>query len=96
MIQPRESLHCVRCWAELRPGEGNLYVVRILAVADPYPPIVSERDVLEDIGTEIQRLLAEIQGKTDRELMDQVYRRKLFHLCGPCYRWWIEDPIRDR
>jgi len=24
--------------------------------------------------------------------MDQVYRRLVLYLCGPCYREWIEKP----
>ena len=24
--------------------------------------------------------------------MDEVRRRLVLHLCGPCYRQWIEDP----
>jgi hypothetical protein len=31
---------------------------------------------------------------SERELMDQVFRRLTIHLCGTCYRQWIEDPTR--
>ena len=35
-----------------------------------------------------------MRGMTEQELMDQVYRRLTIHLCGDCYRVWIEDPAR--
>ena len=30
---------------------------------------------------------------SERELLDQVHRRLVLHLCGPCYGQWIEDPV---
>jgi hypothetical protein len=82
-------LLCRRCGATLRPGKGDFYVVRIEAVADPYPPDLS----LEDFDRlDLEGILREIEGASEQELMDQVYRRLTIHLCGPCYRTWIEDP----
>lgn len=37
-------LCCDRCAAELTPGEGSFYVVRIEALADPTPPSFSAND----------------------------------------------------
>jgi hypothetical protein len=31
-------------------------------------------------------------GVSEQEALDQVYRRLVLYLCGPCYRVWIEDP----
>ena len=85
-------LLCHRCGAELTPGKGDFYVVRIEAVADPAPPELSEDD-LEDLdpGEEIDRIIEETSGMSERELMDGVWRRLTIHLCGRCYRTWIED-----
>jgi hypothetical protein len=33
-----------------------------------------------------------MDGVTAQEALDQVYRRLVIHLCGPCYRNWIENP----
>ena len=85
-------LSFARCETELKPGEGDFYVVKIEAVADPTPPIFSEEDLQKDIQQEIERLFAEMQHLSEQELLDQVYRRLFLHLCGPCYRRWIEDP----
>ena len=85
-------LLCHRCGAALTPGEGNFYVVRIEAFADPTPPRFSEGDFEIDFNAEIEKLLEEMKHMTPRELMDQVHRRLTIHLCGACYRLWIEDP----
>jgi hypothetical protein len=41
----RPACTCRRCGRELHPGRGELYVVSVLAVADPYPPIFTEEDI---------------------------------------------------
>jgi hypothetical protein len=85
-------LCCDRCGAELRPGEGSFYVVRIEAFADPTPPSFSVDDLIRDAKAEIRRLLDELGELSAQEAMDQVYRRLVLYLCGPCYRQWIENP----
>jgi len=83
---------CRRCGRDLDPGRGDLYVVSILAVADPSPPIFTEEDMAADIGAEILRLTAQVNRLGAEQAQDQVYRRMVFHLCASCYRRWIEDP----
>ena len=85
-------LECRRCGRELHPGRGDLYVVSILAVADPWPPVFTEQDLARDVGSEIRRLIAELSRLDTQQVQDQVYRRLTLHLCGPCYRQWIENP----
>jgi len=85
---------CARCGSELRLGSGDLYVVRIEAVADPTPPSFSAEDLQHDPRAEIERLLRQLSGLSAQEALDQVHRRLLLYLCGPCYRQWIEDPVK--
>jgi len=91
-------LLCHRCGCDLRPGAGNFYVVRIEALADPTPPTFDEDQLAHmtaaDIDAEINALLDQMKEMTEQEMMDQVHRRVTIHLCGPCYRQWIEDPAR--
>jgi hypothetical protein len=87
-------LSCAKCGADLTPGKGDFYLVRIEAVADPFPPCFSEEDLARDPKAEIARLIEQMKGLSERELLDQVYRRLVVYLCGPCYRAWIEDPIK--
>ncbi len=92
--EPEAHLFCHRCGAVLRPGEGNFYVARIEAFADPTPPNLTEADLAVDIDEAIERILEEIRHMSEAELMDQVYRRLTIHLCGTCYAEWIENPAR--
>lgn len=83
---------CRRCGRQLHPGKGDLYVVSILAVADPSPPVFSEEDLAQDIGAEILRLTAQLNRLDAQQAQDEVYRRVVLHFCSSCYRRWIEDP----
>jgi len=96
MNPPGEThLVCHRCGCSLTPGEGDFYVVRIEAFADPTGPNIDLNQATRmDIAAEIERLIDAMKDMTERELMNQVYRRLTIHLCGPCYRQWIEDPAR--
>ena len=69
-------------------------MVRIEALADPSPPRFSEDDLKQDLRAEIERLFSQMSGLSERELIDQVYRRLVLYLCRPCYRQWIEDPVK--
>ncbi len=88
------ALLCHRCGRELFPGRGDFYVVRIEAFADPTPPELAEWINPEELEAKIDELIEQMRGMTEQELMDQVYRRLTLHLCGDCYRVWIEDPAR--
>jgi hypothetical protein len=89
----RANLFCHRCGAILTPGEGDFYVVRIEAMADPTGPNISAEELARmDPAKEIDRLIDQMRDIPEQELMDMVYRRLTIHLCGPCYRKWIEDP----
>jgi hypothetical protein len=85
-------LVCSRCSAELRPGRGELYVVRIEAFADPSPPDLTSEDLMRDLRGEIDRLIRSLDRLSPQEAMDQVYRRLTIFLCNACYRAWIESP----
>jgi hypothetical protein len=61
-------------------------------MADPSPPDLDERDLGAAPRREIQRLVDEMSGLSQQELMDQVYRRVTIFLCLPCYTKWIENP----
>jgi hypothetical protein len=85
-------LLCHRCGCELRPGDGNFYFVRIEAWADPTPPNISAEDLAADVSAEIDQVIEQMRDMSEQELMDQVYRRLTIHLCGVCYKTWIENP----
>ena len=87
------SLLCHRCGTPLTPGRGDFYVVRIEARADPTPPEITEDELAADPRAELQRTIDQLRHQSEREMMDQVHRRLTLHLCAPCYRHWIENPV---
>ena len=91
---PPVALLCHRCGVDLTPGRGDYYVVRIEAFADPTGPHITDADLDADIEAAIERILEELRGLSEAELMDQVDRRLTILLCGRCYRQWIVDPAR--
>jgi hypothetical protein len=90
-VTDRPPLRCARCAVALRPGAGDFYRVSIEAVADPSPPDLPALEPA-DIRAQIEQALARLQDMTEQEALAQVSRRLTFHLCGPCYRRWIENP----
>ena len=87
-----DAIFCHRCGQQLTPGDGNFYVARIEAVADPTPPPFGPDSDSEDFNRRFGELMEEISRYSEGELMDQVYRRMTIHLCRLCYQNWIEDP----
>ncbi len=92
MTDEELPLLCARCLAELTPGEGSFFVVTIEAVADPTPPVFSDEDLARDTAQELRDLVEQLADYSERELMDQVHRRMVLHLCNGCFRIWIEHP----
>ena len=94
MSTSANPLNCARCSMPLTAGRGDFYMVSIVAVADPSPPVFLEEDLTRDVAREIRRLVKRMSGMEEQEAMDQVYTRKVLTLCLPCYHDWIEDPAR--
>lgn len=85
---------CHRCGVIAPPTETEsdpFYIVRIEAFADPAPPQI-DTSSLRDLESEIDRLIESMQDLSERELMDQVYRKLTITLCAACYVTWIENP----
>ncbi len=85
-------LFCDRCSREIQAGRGDFYVVRIEAIADPTPPEFTLEDLERDHREEIARLCKALQHLSEREALEQVYRRLTIFLCNACYFQWIENP----
>ena len=82
---------CHRCGKLLERGVGAFYLVKIEAVSDPSPPNADA--LLDDDGQKLDELLDQLDGLSEREMMDQVQRTLTMHLCNACYRGWIEHPV---
>lgn len=82
---------CHRCASVLSLGKGRFRVVRIEAFADPTCTIDTDISA-EVLAAEYEALLDQMKDLSERELMDQVYRRLTIILCEPCFNAWIENP----
>ena len=91
-----EPLLCARCLKMLQPGQGEFYVVKIDAVADPTPPEITADDLRRDSRREWREILAALADVSSQEALDQVYRHVVIHLCNACFRDWIENPAQTR
>ena len=89
-------IFCARCLAELIPGRGNFFVVRIQAVADPTPPELTLEDLDRDHRAQFEQLVREMADHSEQELLDQVYRNVTIHLCNRCFQQWIEHPAGQK
>jgi hypothetical protein len=87
------QLHCKPCSKEVHPGRGDFYLVRIDAVSEPHPPIITEEDLDQDVGAEIERLIRLMKSMNQQQLERQVYRRKAIYRCVACFNRWIEAPV---
>jgi hypothetical protein len=85
-------LMCDGCRAELHPGQGDYYVVKISAVADPCPPRFSEEDLAKDIEAEVRQVIEQLELCTPREAREQVFRQLELNLCLACLERWFDDP----
>ena len=70
---------CLRCGIELRLGSDTCYLIKVEAMADPSPPIISTDD---GIRQEIEGLFAKMKDLSPQEAMDQVYRRPRLLFCA--------------
>ena len=46
--------------------------------------------------TDRAALLKQLEGLTQEEMENQVYRRFVFDLCPACQRKYLSDPLRTR
>lgn len=59
-----------------------------------YDPLeITEEELSQDHDLDIRRALDELRDLTEKEAMDQVYRRFRFELCRPCQRVYLRDPL---
>jgi hypothetical protein len=68
------------------------YVVRIDVFADPSIPPISAED-LEESDEKLADLIKQMQGMSADDLQDQVHRRFEYHICRPCQRRFLANPL---
>jgi hypothetical protein len=96
MTDGSEPLFCDYCSRVLTPGQGEFYIVRIDAVADPTPPVLADKyQDPDELRRQITLLFEKLNDSSEQEAMDQVFRRVVLYLCNACYGRWIENPTNS-
>ena len=85
---------CDLCGKELRPGDGQRYVVRIEVFAAHDPAEITEADLDEDHMEAVSQLLREMEDNLDDadgpEPSSHHFR---YDLCPECRKRFVRDPI---
>jgi len=87
---------CDICGKVLLADEDVRYVARIEVFAAYDPMELTAADVARDRTAEIAALLRQIEGLTQEEMENRVYRRFVFDLCPACQKEYLADPLRLR
>jgi len=70
------------------------YVVRIEIFADPsMPPLESEALAITDFDQLADELIDQMEGMTSDDLQDDVHRQFEYHVCRPCQRLLLANPL---
>jgi len=88
-----DVLSCAKCGAELTPGKGDFYVVRIEAVADPSPPSFSEMISSMTRGRQSNACRANVAPVRTGGTRSGVSAAGRV-LVRAVLRTWIEDPVK--
>ena len=84
--------YCRRCGRELHEGDLR-YEVRVEVKAGVDPLVVNPGDLAEDHAARIRELLQSCEGRSEEDLMRDVYVEFFFDLCPACQREYIKDPL---
>jgi hypothetical protein len=70
------------------------YVVRIDVFADPsVPPMSAEELQSMDLAATTADLMEQMKHLSADDLQDDVHRRFEYHLCRPCQRRFLANPM---
>ena len=88
------GISCDICQKSLLVEESVRYVVEIRVWAAYDPLEITRSDLRENHRAKIADLIEACRGVPEEDLESQVYRDFRFHLCPPCQRRYIRDPLR--
>jgi hypothetical protein len=89
-----QHLTCDICGKELLLQSDVRYEVKIEVKAAYDPMEITADDLKEDILQKIKILLKQLEGLSEEEAQNEVYRVFNFDLCRNCQREYIKDPLR--
>ena len=84
---------CDLCGRELQPKTEVRYEVRIEVKAAYDPLEITEEDLAQNFRTEIAKVLRQLEGISEEEAQNEVYRQFDFDLCVACQRKYVRRPL---
>ena len=86
---------CDLCGRPLFDVSEVRYEVRIEVKAAYDPLEITEEDLKKDFRAEITRLLQQLEGISEEEAQDEVYRQFEFDLCAACQKRYVRNPLPE-
>ncbi len=84
---------CDLCGKELRPGEGQRFVVKIEAFAAQDPAELTEADLDDDALEAVSEVLREMEAQEGDVDLPAPTRHFRYDLCPECHRRFVHDPL---
>jgi hypothetical protein len=86
------TIICDRCGQPMDKGPLR-YIAKIQVFAAYDPLEISFDDLTKDTRAEIQKLLRQMDGKSEEELTKEVFATFEFDLCPKCQREYVKEPL---
>ena len=83
---------CDRCGKAIEHDRVR-YVAKIQVFAAADPLAITFEDLLQDHGSEIERLLRQCDELSEEQLMRDVHVEFQFDLCRACQKAYIANPL---
>ena len=84
---------CDLCGQALLAKSEVRYEVRIEVKAAYDPLEVTEDDLAQDLRAEIARIIRQLEGISEEEAQNEVYRQFEFDLCAACQKRYVKEPL---
>jgi hypothetical protein len=83
---------CDRCGVAL-DEEAVRYVAKIEVFAARGPIRISMKDMEGDLKKYARELIKKCEGKSEKELMNEVHVSRQYLLCRPCQKEFLANPL---
>src|SRR6516225_5161952 len=84
---------CDLCGHELLGRSEIRYEVKIEVKAAYDPLNFTEDDLAQNVRTEIAKLIQQLEGISEDEAQNEVYRQFKFDLCAACQKKYVREPL---
>jgi hypothetical protein len=84
---------CDRCGEPLLVRSDVRYEVKIEVKCAYDPMEITDEDLAQDHAAQMKKVLQQMEGLSEEEAQNQVYRVFKFDLCPRCQKDYIKNPL---